>query len=324
MPDAEPPARSRRGLRGTAARALVRVASRVDPAALPAAEAPRPAGRPSGPPPSGGCLVCHAPADRVVRREVVFALDERFRKTVNSCRRCGYVAIDEISSDIYRGSTSVDELPRPTTRMGTTERPGREFQMASMGLDILGRTRPQDVLVYGAGNSLDNHHIQQLPGAGTVSIGDIMKIRDDAPFVDANRPGDQRFPLVVASEVIEHFRDPWTDFTTLFGLVGPRGLLVCGTDVHGGGRVPLARHRYVFHADHTSYYSARSLRRIAEGLGFHVDFRAVDGLGPRKRYVLFTRSPEVLARISVYFGGVKLAPTEMTYQRRAERAAAQA
>ena len=84
-----------------------------------------------------------------------------------------------------------------------------------MAVDILGRKRPQDVLVYGAGRSLDNLHIQRLPGVGVVSIGDIMKLRDDAPFVDANQPGDQTFPIVVASEVVEHFRDPWTDFQTL-------------------------------------------------------------------------------------------------------------
>ena len=37
--------------------------------------------------------------------------------------------------------------------------------MARMALQILGRKRAQDVLVYGAGRSLDNLHIQRLPAS---------------------------------------------------------------------------------------------------------------------------------------------------------------
>ena len=192
--------------------------------------------------------------------------------------------------------------------------------MARMALQILGRKGGQDVLVYGAGRSLDNLHIQRLRRVGTVSIADIMKVRDDAPFIDVNDPGEQRFPVVVASEVLEHFRDPWSDFATLLGLVDPRGLLVCGTNIHDG-RPNLERDRYIYYRDHTSYYSVESIRRIATAMGFYVDFRFPDGLARRKRYVLFTRSPAVLERTADYFGRVPLAPTEATFKRRQERAA---
>ena len=192
--------------------------------------------------------------------------------------------------------------------------------MARMALQILGRRGAQDVLVYGAGRSLDNLHIQRLPRVGTVAIADIMRVRDDAPFVDVKDPGTQRFAVVVASEVIEHFRDPWSDFATLLGLVTPQGLLVCGTNIHDG-RPNLERDRYIYYRDHTSYYSVASIRRIATAMGFHVDFRLPDGLARRKRYVLFTRSPEVLDRIADYFGRVPLAPTEVTFKRQQEREA---
>ncbi len=281
----------------------------------PAPGAPGPAG-PPGPAPAGACLVCHSP--RVDTRDVAYVADASLRRTTHLCRRCGYVAIDELRDDIYRGRTSIDELPPPSTRIGSSDRPGREFQMARMALDILGRKRPQDVLVYGVGNSYDNDHIQRLPGVGTVWIADIMKLRDDAPFIDANRPGERTFPVVVASEVIEHFREPWADFERMLSHVGPRGLLVCGTNIHGG-RPTLKWHRYAFFPDHTSYYSPASLRHLAERMGFGVDFRAVDGVAPRKRYVLLSRSPDVLARAAEYFGRVELAPTEATLER--ERAA---
>ena len=239
---------------------------------------------------------------------------------MNLCRRCGYLAIDELGPSHYRAATSLDQLPAPKQRMGTVERPGREYQMARMALQILGRKKPQNVLVYGAGRSLDNLHIQRLPRVGTVAIADIMRIRDDAPFVDVNDPGKQRFPIVVASEVVEHFRDPWSDFATLLGLLTPQGLLICGTNVHGG-RPDLDRDRYLYYPDHTSYFSVASLRRIASAMGFHVDFRLPDGLGRRKRYVLFTRSPKVVAGVADYFGRVPLAPSEVTFTRRQERLA---
>ena len=296
----------------------MRVAAKVDPGALRAATAPPPApGPPADRPPEGACRVCYSP--RVTRRQVEYFTNPRLRKTVNVCARCGYVGIDEVGPSHYRTATSADQLP-PSQRMGSIERPGREFQMARMALQILGRKNAQDVLVYGAGRSLDNLHIQGLPGVGTVAIADVMKVRDDAPFVDVNAPGKQRFPVVVASEVVEHFRDPWSDFATMLGMLGPRGLLVCGTNVHDG-RPKLERDRYIYYRDHTSYYSAASLQRIGAALGFHVDFRFPDGLGRRKRYVLFTRSPAVLERTATYFGKVPLAPTEKTYNRRQERLA---
>jgi SAM-dependent methyltransferase len=300
-------------------RALVRLVAKVDPAAMVRATAPPPPpGPPTDSPPDGGCLICHS-LD-VSRREVQYLPRPELRKTVNLCLVCGYLAIDEIRPSHYRAATSLDQLPAPKLRMGTAERPGREFQMARMAQQILDRKKPQNVLVYGAGRSLDNLHIQKLRRIGTVSIADIMKVRDDAPFVDVNDPGKQRFPIVVASEVLEHFRDPWSDFVTLLRLVTPQGLLICGTNVHGG-RPDLERDRYLYYPDHTSYYSVASLRRIASGMGFHLDFRLPDGLGRRKRYVIFTRSPKVLARVSDYFGTVSLAPSEVTYRRRQERLA---
>jgi len=53
-------------------------------------------------------------------------------------------------------------------------------------------------------------------------------------------------------------------------------------------------------------------------MGFHVDLRLTDGLAGRKRYVLFTRSAEVLDHIANYFERVPLAPTEVTSRRQQE------
>ncbi len=146
----------------------------VDPEAMRrATAAPPPPGPPTGSPPDGGCLVCHAPGTS--RREVRYLTNPSLRKTVNLCRRCGYLAIDELGPSHRRAGTSLDQLPAPEQRMGTVERPGCEYQMARMALQILGRKKPQNVLVYGAGRSLHDRHIQRLPRVGTVAIADIMR-----------------------------------------------------------------------------------------------------------------------------------------------------
>jgi hypothetical protein len=169
-----------------------------------------------------------------------------------------------------------------------------------MAIDILGRDNVE-VLVYGAGSSLDNQHIAKLDEVRHVAIGDIMKLRDDAEFVDANKPASRKFHVIVASEVVEHFRKPREDFAKLFKFVKDDGLLVCGTSIYDGGK--LSRDPYIFYTDHTSYYTPQVLRGIANDAGFHIDFRApliADGM--RKRYVLFSKSQKVMESVACYFG----------------------
>lgn len=181
--------------------------------------------------------------------------------------------------------------------------------MARMAIDILRRTN-LEVLVYGIGRSLDNHHIAAMMRVKNVAIGDIMRLRDDAEFHDANEPARKQFPVVVASEVIEHFRNPHEDFAKLFQFVSRDGILVCGTNIYDGG--DLTRDRYIYWPDHTSYYTPTALLEIAKTNGFYLDFRTPRGAGvrDRKRYVLFTRSPEVLRNISLYFGTRAFAPSK--------------
>jgi len=228
-------------------------------------------------------------------------------RDVTICRACGFVAIDELTADLYRGKTSIDEIPGAVVRAGTMERRGREFHMARLALRILGRPS-SDVLVYGAGRSLDNHHIAKLPKVGHVAIGDIMNARDDMEFHDTNLPATRSFDIVIASEVIEHFRDPATDFPQLLQFVAGDGILICGTSLRGKGA--LSSQRYIFFADHTALYSPESLIRIAEANGMLIDFRSPKGVGPRKRYVILTKSPAVMRRVTSYFGYETLAPGE--------------
>ncbi len=256
-------------------------------------------------PPSGeeSCRVCGS--TDLKRRHVTFVKDETKSCDIRRCRDCGYVAILRTEESLWKERTSLDHS---SPRVGTAERVGREFHMGKLAADILARDG-LSVLVYGAGGNMDNLHIEQLDAVKRVAIGDIMKLRDDAEFVDLTKPARERFDIVVASEVVEHFRDPRADFERLFGFVEDDGLIVASTNIHAGN--DLAKDGYIFFPDHVSYYSPRSLRMIANDAGYHLDFRA-PMLGPRmrKRYVFFSRSRERLEDVACYFGTEVYAPSE--------------
>lgn len=296
------------------ARRLVRVASGLlRPSTRPKylALARQRIGEASGRIPLETCPVCEARAAKVVIVTDTTPPARGHGKTfrVRICQVCGHVANPENTHD-YRQYDQLDSLTQGG-RIGTPEREGREYHMARMALDILGRDRCE-VLIYGAGRSFDNHHIAALPQVRHVAIADVMRLRDDAEFIDANLPAPRRFAVVVASEVIEHFLDPRRDFARLLDYLEPDGLLVCGTNIYDGSN--LAKQPYLYVNGHTSYYSPGSLARLAAANGHLVDFRvplvATGYGGPRKRYVLFSRSDEVMAATARYFETHRYAPSE--------------
>ena len=253
------------------------------------------------------CLVCGAARPKV--RDIASDKQPERVCSFHVCGSCGYVGNPGNLHD-YRQFTDTSKLPL-RARVGTAERKGREFHMAKMATSILGR-RNLEVIVFGAGRSFDNHHIEAFPQVRKVAVADIMKVRDDAEFIDLNEPAPRRFPLVLASEVVEHFLEPRKDFEYLFSFVEADGLLVCSTNIYDGGSI--AKQPYIFIPGHVSYYTPRALQVLAAANGFHVDFRAplvATGYGgPRKRYVLFSKSRAVMDAVPLYFGSHLFAPSE--------------
>lgn len=261
---------------------------------------------------SPGCVICGARTRILTVREDTAAVRAGASgKTLRMfvCRVCGFVRNPENLYD-YRTLGHVEEMSN-AARTGRPDRPGREFHMAKMAIDILGRGEI-GALIYGAGRSVDNRHIAALPEVRDVAIADVMRLRDDAEFIDANLPAQRRFDVVVASEVIEHFLDPVAELGALLDFVEPEGLLVCSTNLYDGGR--LARQSYIFVPGHTSYWSEGSVKRVAAAYGVHADFRiplvATGFAGPRKRYVLYTRSQAVMDAIARYFSTREYAPSD--------------
>lgn len=263
--------------------------------------------RPPADPGAPCCEVCgHARPefDTFVRRNKPGLVRE-----MAACPNCGFLQIKPLPAEHYRNLTEMSQMSGGGTRIGTESQKGREYWMTRLGLEVLGRPRV-DVLIYGVGRSQDNLHVAKLPRVRHVAIGDIMRVREDAEFHDTNLPATRQFDLVIASEVVEHFRAPRHDFQRLFEFVDDNGLLICGTNIYNGKDV--TRDPYPFYSDHTSYYTPRALALIARENGYLLDFRVPERAGGhgRKRYVLFTRSAEVRDKIALYFGVHNFAPSD--------------
>ncbi len=228
---------------------------------------------------------------------------------VRVCQVCRYVSNFDNTVD-YTKFQSPDEFEL-TPRVGTDDHPGREFHMAKMGAGIL--KRELSVMVFGAGSSLDYQHIAKLPSVNKVIMSDIVDVRGEADFINITDGTDQRFDLIIACEVVEHFIDPRNEFPRLFDLLTPDGLLVCSTNIYDSGNPNLDSYLYL--PGHTSYYSPRSIGVIAKQNNMHFDFRMPkygppQVFGKRKRYILFSHSLENLRKTAEYFGSHAFAPAE--------------
>ena len=127
---------------------------------------------------------------------------------VRICRRCRYVSNADNTLD-YTKFQSPDEFEL-TPRVGTDDHPGREFHMAKMGAEILKRERRPSWSSAPGQPGLPA--IAKLPSVNKVIMSDIVDVRGEADFINITDGTDQRFDLIIACEVVEHFIDPRNEF----------------------------------------------------------------------------------------------------------------
>src|SRR4051812_34875861 len=201
------------------------IRSRLPGAARAAGRAPMPErARPHG---AGHCLVC---GSRKLRSQTVDHVRKGGKLNLIICQKCRYVSSPDAAHDYAAATTTSGLSGGSSPRLATEDRPGRETGMAKLGLEALQRPNAS-VLIYGAGQSLDFQHIAKLPLCGRVAIGDLVRLRDDAAFVDITKLSKDPFDVVVASEVLEHFPEPWENFKNLFSYVKDDGIIVAGTNI---------------------------------------------------------------------------------------------
>jgi 2-polyprenyl-3-methyl-5-hydroxy-6-metoxy-1,4-benzoquinol methylase len=182
--------------------------------------------------------------------------------------------------------------------------------MVRLAVDVLARPG-LSVLLCGYQRSAGNPQVARLDAVEQVVSQDITAISDHREFVGSGPAGGERFDIVIAANVIERFEDPHMAFAKIFGLVAPDGVLICSSSVYD--KRDLEHQRHQFGRTHVSHYTSKSLRRIADTHDQRVDFRLPSRdrrAGKRKRYVIFSRSPRVMAAVSDYFGQHRFAPPD--------------
>lgn len=260
------------------------------------------------------CAACRTPG--IVEESITCVARKLQGRTFDFliCGHCGFVANPKNLHDYLSAGFGDTSRPETSTRAGDGITPRREFRIAEMGVDILRRVqagRQPSVLVFGSGLSHDHVLMQQRLPVARVALSDMDNFQGVADFVPLHAR-DRRFDLVIASEVIEHFTSLDEDFDNLFSKVEAHGLVIASTNIHDG--TPLQRLLYPFLTGHTAYYSGRSLQALCQRYDLRVDFRtpaaALAEPGPRKRYVLFYRDPQIGEGIAQYFADHHLAPSE--------------
>ena len=194
-------------------------------------------------------------------------------------------------------------------RNATDERPGREFFMAEMGMEIVSKHNAS-VSFFGSGLNTDHLWLKRKYPEITTKLVDLENMQEAENFeaIPVATPSD----VVVASEVIEHFTEPVEHFKSLLRLVKDDGILICSSNIYDGTDVSM--HQYPFVPGHVAYWTPLALIKLASDMGCFVDFRTpAVGLtrgGPRKKYIIFYKSTQNMFRTSLYFGTHMHAPSE--------------
>lgn len=226
------------------------------------------------------------------------------------CNSCGIIRNPQNTHIYEKLHFTEGSIPGKSKRVGDGATPGREYRMAETALQIL-NSRPnkvsedkpdKEILIFGAGLSKDHELIKNRLPIKAIKITDTENFQSSDNYISISKK--EKFDIVIASEVIEHFEDPERDIKLLASKIHRNGIIIASTNIHDGADI--SKLVYPFSPGHVTYYSGKSLIILAKKLGFKVDFRlpaiSQNKLGgPRKRYVIIYKSNETQNLILDYF-----------------------
>lgn len=118
------------------------------------------------------------------------------------------------------------------------------------------------LLDYGCGYS---------PVLSSIARGRGYAVRSwDPYFLPDTSPLEQTYDIVAVCEVIEHIAAPAPAFSTMRNLLEPGGILAVRSSLHPASWDAFFRFWYIRDRTHVSYYSAATLRFVAERFGFSI------------------------------------------------------
>lgn len=227
------------------------------------------------------------------------------------CSDCGFISFPTNTGNyLEQLIDDPSEQKLKFLRNGNQLRPGREYHMAKMGIEIV-QTSECEITFFGAGLNTDHIYIKENYPKSKTKLVDLENLQNSENFETIENATSSR--VVIASEVIEHFNDPIENFESLIKLVEEDGILICSTNIYDG--TDIQHHQYPFTRGHCSYWTPMAILNAASRFGFIADFRtpeiAYKRAGPRKRYILIYKSINTLLGVSYYFGTHMHAPSEI-------------
>ncbi len=263
------------------------------------------------------CIICFEP----ITSEIISPLVETSIPSlqVQRCENCGFIfAPTNRHEYVDETSFSHDSVPSADTttsagtnielrpsRAGSSAKTGREY---ALGMDSLKwfkgvNNHIPNILIFGVGLSRDHSHLRKSGQFSSVFVTDLINAQKTSHFVPMNRLN--KYDIVIASEVVEHFTNPAEELLNLLSLTTKKGILVITTNINDN-KLPLSKSAYLFTKGHTSYWSPHALARMADLAGYKIDFRPLDGwqkqLGPRKRCIIFFKNSEYYREVALFSG----------------------
>lgn len=255
------------------------------------------------------CPVCGGQEDIVTHTCLINPFKDK-SMLGHQCRSCGLIRHPEnLGNYVKVIAKHQHENTLRELRNANDQRPGREFFMAEMGMEIVNK---QNTSISFLGSGLNTDHLwikRKYPEVQTklVDLENMQEVENFEKISNAT-PSD----VIIASEVIEHFTEPVAHFESLLRLLKDDSILICSSNIYDGTNI--GYHEYPFVPGHVVYWTPLSLIKLASDQGCFVDFRTPEiGLtraGPRKKYIIFYKNIQTQLRLSLYFGTHMHAPSE--------------
>lgn len=215
------------------------------------------------------CRLCGGPAVPRFEAPLAHGLVGRYVE----CERCGFLRSDHLDDDaalqaVYRAAAADDDEGAAWRQYCVATR------LTELRIEGVFHDRGFRALDFGSATGfvpayLSVRHGWDAWGFDAYSTPVYRPSRHLRRWEEVVRHGP--FDLVVATEVLEHFRDPRAELERISGVLAPGGCLYATTEPYRPG-VHDASWSYLAPAtaQHCAFYSATAMRRVAELLGAEV------------------------------------------------------
>jgi hypothetical protein len=227
----------------------------------------------------------------------------------NRCNACGFLEV--LDNPWLYQDEGFTENSTSGPRVGNETTPGREYHMCQTALTAI-EGNDLSVFILGSGLSKDYKHIGALDRISEVYVSDYSNFHNNENFIAIEDQGKRKFDIVLACEVVEHFENPKNDWALLASNLHETSVFVLSTNLYDD--TPLEKHWYVYIPGHVSYHTGAAIQELCRQNDLHVDFRfplvGSQTAGPRKRYIIGSKSDKALRDLSLFFADNMFAPSE--------------